>query len=249
MEPTFSEPAEGADGMGNIGLTDNSYGPDSSSAAGFMKAIRGAIAARLGLSNDKDSVVLPLSDPTWAETRLGGRLGLPSTELFVLPSRRACDDMLDVYWNQVHVLYPFLDKSRFMQVYQALWTGERETVSDRAIYCIVNCIFAICCQVTKKDAPDEKEMSAHIFFCRAKELLQVDLIGGAGLNLIQGLLLMGQYLQSTEWPHRCWVVVGLAIRVAQGLGINIPGTSSNLTTQKEREMARRVWHGCVFMDR
>lgn len=235
--------------MGNIGLTDSSYEPESSSAASFMRTIREAVATRLYMSSNEIPLALPARGPSWADEALSNRSGLPSAELFVLPSRRACDEMLDVYWDQIHVLYPFLHRPRFLQNYQALWTGQRDAVSDRSIYSILNIIFALCCQVTRKEAPREKETLAGIYFGRAKELLLVDLIGGGSLALIQTLLLMGQYLQSTEWPHRCWVVIGLAIRVAQGLGLNLPKTSSRLKQQQDREMVRRLWHGCIFMDR
>jgi hypothetical protein len=57
---------------------------------------------------------------------------------------------------------------------------------------------------------------------------------------------MGGFLQSTNRPNRCWNVVGMAIRIAQGLGLHVESTGGDLV---ERETRRRIWWGCVLMDR
>ena len=118
-----------------------------------------------------------------------------------------------------------------------------------ADYCILNIIFALTCRVTKTRAIEKQEAFSDVFFQRALQLLQLDMIDAGSSTLLQALLLLGQYLQSSEWPHRCWAVVGLAIRVAQGLGMHILGTSRRFKNHRDRELARRLWHSCVFMDR
>lgn len=45
------------------------------------------------------------------------------------------------------------------------------------------------------------------------------------------------------------MLVELAIRIAQDLGLDLPQTSRRLEIQRDQEMARRIWHGCVMMDR
>ncbi|KIX99976.1 uncharacterized protein Z520_04614 [Fonsecaea multimorphosa CBS 102226] len=169
-------------------------------------------------------------------------------ELFVLPPRRVADDMMEKYWNEVYLLYPFLMRERFMPAYQRIWTGADRETDQRLLYCILNLIFAICCQISKRESPSEKAAAAEVFYKRASNLLQVNLISSGSLELVQALLLMGQYLQSTEWPHRCWVAIGLAIRISQGSGLHLRRTTMNVA-QIDRELARRAWHGCVFMDR
>ncbi|EXJ56366.1 uncharacterized protein A1O5_12633 [Cladophialophora psammophila CBS 110553] len=169
-------------------------------------------------------------------------------ELFVLPPRHVADDMMEMYWNEVYLLYPFLQRERFMPAYQKIWTGEDRETDQRLLYCILNLIFAICCQISKKESPREKAAAADVFYKRALHLLQVNVIGSGSVELVQALLIMGQYLQSTDWPHRCWVVIGLAIRISQGSGLHLRRTTANVP-QIDRELARRLWHGCVFMDR
>ena len=236
------------DGMGNIGATEQSYPDGSSSAASFMKQIRSAMAARLPLASSqplrssfRNNQAMSLLDPKESQQ-------IHITQLFALPSRRAADNMMRVYWNEVHTLYPFLLPTGFMQSYQQIWDGEEQEVGRSLLYCILNLIFAICCQVTKRDSPEESAIAANMFYKRAEQLVRLNLIGEGSIELVQSLLLMGQYLQSTEWPHRCWVVIGLAIRVSQGLGLHLPNTTKGFGYM-DRELARRLWHGCVFMDR
>ncbi|KAJ9493819.1 hypothetical protein H2202_010674 [Exophiala xenobiotica] len=235
-------PKDGVDGMGTIGVTENSYGEGNSSVASFVKQVKDAVASRLSLPRQE------ATDPPWRDPRIAQHRH-SAAESFVLPPRRAADQMMDIYWNEVHVLYPFLHRPRFTKMYHSLWTGEADKVTDHLIYCILNTIFAITCQIHKRYSPEEKTADAEIYIQRATRLLQVDVLAGASIELIQALLLMGQYLQSTELPRSCWTVTGLAIRTAQGLGLHLPRTSANLERQQERETARRLWHGCVFMDR
>lgn len=243
------ERGEGVDGMGNIGITENSYSEESSSTASFMKQVKAATAARLSSCSRRvpTTAFLHETPPPWMDPRLSQH-GQSVAELFVLPPRRIADQMMDVYWKEVHILYPLLVRNRFEVAYQRVWSGEDHEGGQKLIYCTLNLIFAITCQVTKREAPKEKAAAGDIFYRRASQLLQFNVIGGASLELIQSLLLMGQYLQSTEWPHRCWVVVGLAIRIGQGLGLYLPRTTKGLP-QQDRELALRLWHGCVFMDR
>ncbi len=218
------------DGMG---IVESSYAEGSSSVASFMSQVKDAVASRLSLSTQLDA-----APDCWTMERSRQS----TAEVFVLPSRTAADAMMDIYWNEVHVLYPFLHRPRFMQEYSALWSGKRN--SDDLIYCILNTIFAITCQLYKRLSPAERSVDCRIYFGRATKLLRFDVIATGSLELIQALLLIGQYLQSTELPHSCWMVTGLAIRSAQGLGLHIPKASE---TQQDQETARRIWHGCVFM--
>ena len=61
------------------------------------------------------------------------------------------------------------------------------------------------------------------------------------LQLIQVLLLSAEFLQSTDEPHQCWVAVGIAIRVAQSLGLRLNSTSEESQySQQAVELLRRV---------
>lgn len=107
-------------------------------------------------------------------------------------------------------------------------------------------MFALGCQLSPEIGETEREPAADIFFQRSKKLLHFDILEEGNLKVVQALLLMGQYLQCTKMPGRCWIVVGLAIRLAQGLGLHLDRIEKN---QLERELHKRLWGGCIILDR
>ena len=228
--------------MGNVGIVSGTDGRSGSSAAGFVKQINDAIAARVSLPSHRSGVT------AWEEWRVL-QPGQSAAELFMLPSRKAADNIMEIYWDRIHNLYPFLCRPRFTSVYENLWSGESECIAESAKYCLLNSIFALSCQVTKKSRGDEKDAAADYYARRAIQLLQVNAIGAGSIELVQALLHMALYMQSTESPNTCWVLTGLAIRISQSLGLHLPWTSSGQKHQQDRELIRRLWHGCVFLDR
>ncbi|KAG2412987.1 hypothetical protein HFD88_010546 [Aspergillus terreus] len=107
-------------------------------------------------------------------------------------------------------------------------------------------IFALGCHFA--DIPDhEREAVAHTFFVRAKKFIGLDMLDIRTVGTVQTLLLTVLFLQSTPYPHRCWQSIGVACRLAQGLGLHEaqPDESQH---PLEREIHRRTWHGCVMMD-
>lgn len=70
-----------------------------------------------------------------------------------------------------------------------------------------------------------------------------------GLSLeVQYLLLMGQYLQGTQKSVEAWAVHGLAVKAAFQLGLH-SSEASQAFPPLEREIRKRVWFGCVVLDR
>jgi hypothetical protein len=188
---------------------------------------------------------------------------LDDLEDFILPARSVADHLLDCYFTWVDTLYPYLHRPSFMATYEQLWTargipnsgGEFEMglpdrkVPDKTFRCILNLVFAFGCQFSPAIPPSRRDSSSDVFFKRSRMLLHIDILGSGSILLVQALVLMGHYLQSTKFPNRCWNVSGMAIRVAQGLGMHLDSTSANGKSVVEREMWRRTWHGCILLDR
>ncbi|EXJ66448.1 uncharacterized protein A1O5_10600 [Cladophialophora psammophila CBS 110553] len=167
---------------------------------------------------------------------------------YVLPPRRRADTLISVYWKYVHVLYPYLDKIQVQEDYEKLWKGDDGTIEDERSYmCLLNTIFALSSQLDESTPVEERERFAHTYYTRARNLL--DIVEGGSVRSVQSFLLLGQYFQSTNEPHPCWMFVGLGIRTAQSLGLHLPETSERAADIRTRELLRRVWHGCILMDR
>ncbi|KAH2074078.1 hypothetical protein KXW40_001995 [Aspergillus fumigatus] len=220
----------------------------SSSATSFMRQIKTAVEKRVGSPDRRTSESIlgtaPQSSPLFNRTK---RPSIISN--YVLPPRKTADNLMDVYWGFVFPLYPLVDSIQLRAEYSKLWTGETLDSDENMLMCTFNVIFALACQLADFIPPNEREASADAFFSRAKDLLHFNLWHGGSAALIQCLLLMAQYLQSTDSAHQCWIVTGLAIRNAQSLGLHLPQTIARLPSFQEQQLARKIWHGCVLMDR
>ncbi|KAJ5050299.1 hypothetical protein NUH16_008839 [Penicillium rubens] len=159
------------------------------------------------------------------------------------------DSLMEVYWECVFPLYPFLVPAEMKTEYAKIWTGDSLEYDENMLMCTLNVIFALASQLADFVPPKEREASADAFFSRAKGLFQFNLWDTGSAGLIQCLLLMAQYLQSTDSAHQCWIVTGLAIRNAQSLGLHLPQNIARLQSFQEQQLARKIWHGCILMDR
>ncbi|KAI7849795.1 fungal-specific transcription factor domain-containing protein [Circinella umbellata] len=241
-------------GENHGGDNDNRQGYfGSSSAMSFMREVREVIGKKTTLSPDENrSYGSPSRRLSQSQIR-----SYSVCHDYVLPPRKVADSLVRSYWTFVHTLYPFLHKPGFMRTYSKLWDHESE--GDPLFHCILNLVFALGCQLSPDIGESEREPTSDVFFQRSKKLLHFDILDEGNIKVVQALLLMGQYLQCTKMPGRCWIVVGLATRVAQGLGLHRDGHNINngrhkthgngCTRQLERELRKRLWGGCLVLDR
>lgn len=179
---------------------------------------------------------------------------------FHLPPRHAADHLIDLYWNRVQCLYPYVHWPTFLESYNRLWMSDAEIkesppltgvglggpqCSPRVFYCALNVMFALAVQFSDASA-QEKRDRAQPFARRARHLLRIDYLDHGDISLVQALLIMAHYLQSTNLPTRCWHVAGLALRMAQGLGLHLDIELDKSPLSKE--MRKRVWFGCICLD-
>ncbi|KAF5646384.1 benzoate 4-monooxygenase [Fusarium sp. NRRL 52700] len=176
-------------------------------------------------------------------------------ETLFLPPRRIADDFVQAYWKFLHPILPILHRPTFMGLYDRLWmeddatgSGQICNVDDAVFFSTLNIVLAIGCQFSEQMEPTRQLTMASKLYQRSKALLADELLDHPNLALVQLLLLTGVYLQSTEYANRCWNIVGSAIRSAQSIGLHLDRKRSS-TNQLERELERRVWHACVFLDR
>ena len=171
---------------------------------------------------------------------------------FVLPPRRTANLLLEIHWNRSQIIFPWVDRIRFMKQYEALWSDHEDLapfLDEQVFYCILNIIFALSYKIDPNTDPEEQERLSDAHFSRAQSLLSFNLLEISHIGMVQALLLLAQYLQSTNMPRQCFQCVSLAIWIAQDIGLNMPETILPFQSQHEREIARRLWHGCILMDR
>ncbi|KAI0534430.1 fungal-specific transcription factor domain-containing protein [Xylaria digitata] len=193
-----------------------------------------------------------------------GYLGQAYSENFNLPPHSLADHLLDRFWEKVYNLYLVFDRSAFERGYRDLWKAQGEQSNLESFpniglggspdggghpmlfHCALNTIFAI--GVSFSDIPPAaKDAATATFFQKAKSFIGLDLLDFNNIGLVQVLLLVTIFLQSTRYPSRCWNAIGIACRVALGLGLHI-NTPRRQRSPLEIEISRRTWQGCVILD-
>jgi hypothetical protein len=157
---------------------------------------------------------------------------------------------MDIYWRHAWIIFPFIDEVQVVECYDSLWTGGNVHLFDqRVFHCILNLAFALACKLDPAVPSEERESSSLAYFTRARDLLHLDLLDISDFQLVQALLMMSQYLQSTKMPRQCFQAVGLAIWIAQDLGLHLPSTALAIEDDQQRSLVKRIWQSCVLMDR
>ncbi|PVH83482.1 hypothetical protein DL98DRAFT_454524 [Cadophora sp. DSE1049] len=220
----------------------------NSCASSFMQQLKSAVNTQVQIPRSHEQPMQTHSVSTSLHRPASGaaRVRLDYT----LPARRLADSLMKTYWELIHPLYPFLDEKFMHKAYTTMWLGDSPDPEDPILIATLNTIFASACQLAEDIDCAERSASATTFFTRAQDLLHDNLWTVGTIQTVQCLLIMGQYLQSTSNAHQCWMVIGHAIRVAQGLGLHLPQSNAyeNRSVQ-DSELTRRVWHGCILMDR
>lgn len=227
-----------------------SRGIDSNNAVGEINA---AVATRLGPPSEARPSLVATTDVPF----FGAVLRDPSTGSsaqnggHILPPRKEADHLLEIYWQYIHPLEPFVYKESFLRSYHHLFSGNLPKSDQEIFLSTLNAVFALSTQVQASVKPKVRDHTSETYFYRAWDLLRPErLIWEPGsLNIVQCLLLVSRYLQCTNNPHRTWIVVGLAVRMAQSLELDIAGPTSAEADKDDLDMRQHVWNCCVFMDR
>ncbi|RGP67583.1 transcription activator acu-15 [Fusarium sporotrichioides] len=242
--------------MGATTLTQNCQEDDffgQSSVHSLLREVSHSQSRNLASSRDR-------TQKSTSVSVLGFSAAALCSPDFALPPRHVADRILDLYFNSVHIFYPWTHSVSFKKRYESLWesrdypgpeTGDSgdiglggERCSESSFFCALNAMFALGCEFS--DFP-QKEAASATFSSRMKSLLQMDILDKGDLSHVQALLLAAQFAISSEYPTRCYNIVGLACRIAVGLGLH-KERHADKRSNLENEVRRRVWYGCLQME-
>lgn len=255
--PTENAPANltQSDGASHQNEDETIYGPSSNIS--FIRQVT------LAADTNKATGPNPGETRDKAENSTPTVLGFSTTESkspdalsepLMLPERWLADNLVNVFWEFVHPVFPILHRSSFVASYEALWqptrgSGQKRDFKDVVFHATLSIVLALGAQRTEQVSVAEQLQLADKFYRQSVKFVSVDTLDHSSLQVVQLLLLRGVYLHYTQYADRCWNTVGVALRVAQGLGLHAQGDKSNADNQLQREMRRRVWHCCLTMDR
>jgi hypothetical protein len=119
---------------------------------------------------------------------------------------------------------------------------------NATFHATVNIICALGCLLGADESQTFNASRATSFYERTRSLVPLDCFDHPTLADVQLLLLVVQYPTFTVYTNRAYQTLAVAIRIAQGLGLDRDAYSS-LQNEVEQEMARCVWHLCLIFER
>lgn len=223
-----------------------------SSSIVFTEQIQAAIDARSGATVQAQSpIAMPMVDVPLFPSHQDDAVidGLADGMEYELPPRKQADYLVHTYWSLVDPLFPVLSRPRFMHSYGSFVAGTMVNTNERIFVTTLNVIFALSIQLQESLVSHQRERLSGKYFQRAQDLLRLPVWETGSIDLIQCLLILSQYLQCTNKPHQTWMVVGSAVRIAQGLGLHLPEIWTTSFDDESVALKRRVWQACIMMDR
>ncbi|KAL7894090.1 fungal-specific transcription factor domain-containing protein [Trichoderma sp. SZMC 28014] len=253
------------DGMGAMKFTNEEdcgfFGPSSNIA--FMRYISRAIlqaksgdelADVLTPTDQRHSGIVnvsksrpPSPEPTPGKTN--NLMRDAGVNIYALPSEERTWSLIQQYFHKTGQLLPFIHEPSFCKTYLQM-KNERFRAVRRTWLGLLNIILAIAASLSAKDdiPVDKRIQESDIYYQRANGLCDRDSKRNASLEMVQYLLILGQYLQGTQKSVQAWTTHGLAISAAYQLGLHSPDTNRGLSPL-EREIRKRTWYGCILLDR
>jgi transcriptional regulatory protein GAL4 len=224
-----SEAALGLDGMASLSFQDEK--------PGYLGLASGAALLHL--------IQCYTSDPFASMPSLHHATAVPNNQL--VRNQAAVDFNREIsshkvaryisdYFNTYHISYPLVHQGLFMAQYNEI--VPRPKNGWMVLMYVVAAIGAFMAATT----PNDDDL---VLFHRARSYLSVEMLEIGNLTLVQSLTLISNYLQKRDRPNSGYNYLGLALRMAFGLGLHkeFPNWKSSLL---HMEMRRRTWW-CLYI--
>ncbi|KAJ5122030.1 hypothetical protein N7448_003160 [Penicillium atrosanguineum] len=140
------------------------------------------------------------------------------------------------YFSEYHISYPLVHQGLFMAQYHEI--VPRPKYGWTVLMYMVAALGAF----MSATAPNDDDL---VLYQCARSHLSLEILEVGSLTLVQSLSLISNYLQKRDRPNSSHNYLGLAVRMAYGLGLHKdhPNTEGNLLY---REIRRRTWW-CLFI--
>lgn len=208
--------------------------PVSEKEAGYLGVASGA--ALLRIMEPKKIRRNSRSRPHRTSTSSSATLGLLSAPD---PNRHISDAMIDAYFRRYHLSYPIIHEATFRAQYAEVIPQPHGKCWQILAYTVA----AIGVYTSSDTASNSLDLD---LFAHARSMLSFDHLELGNLTLVQALTLISNYQQKRDKPNSGYNYLGLAVRMATGLGLHKEFTGWKISPL-QMEIRRRVWWSlCVF---
>lgn len=155
------------------------------------------------------------------------------------PNRHISDAMIDAYFRRYHLSYPIIHEATFRAQYAEVIPQPHGKCWQILAYSVA----AIGVYTSSDTARNNLDLD---LFAHARSMLSFDHLEVGNLTLVQALTLISNYQQKRDKPNSGYNYLGLAVRMATGLGLHKEFTGWKISPL-QMEIRRRVWWSlCVF---
>ncbi|KAF4335485.1 C6 transcription factor [Fusarium beomiforme] len=138
--------------------------------------------------------------------------------------------LIDAYFLFYNVSYPILHERTFRQ--KAASRGLRKGRSSW------NIIYYLVLAIGHWISTSDKHHAGSRFYTAARNSLSIHMLESGSLETIQALLLMGNYLQKMDKPNTGYQFIGIAYKMALGLGLHRESSEleDNFGVERRRQL-------------
>lgn len=154
------------------------------------------------------------------------------------PNRQIADIMIDAYFKLFHLSYPIIHEPTFRAQFSEVIP--RPHGDSWLVLAYVVAAIGVWSSAKTSDNLDLQ------LFAQARSILTFNFLELGNLTLVQALTLTSNYQQKRDRPNSAYNYLGLAVRMAMGLGLHKEFQGWNISPLN-MEIRRRVWWSlCVF---
>lgn len=224
LSPNPNDPDDAAlDGMASLSVSEKE--------GGYLGVASGAAFIRLLEPNMKRRTI-PQTRSRPSMTTYPSLVQQPN------PNRQIADIMIDAYFKLFHLSYPILHEPTFRAQFSEVIP--RPHGDSWLVLAYVVAAMGVWSSAKTSDNLDLQ------LFSQARSILTFNFLELGNLTLVQALTLTSNYQQKRDRPNSAYNYLGLAVRMAMGLGLHKEFQGWNISPLN-MEIRRRVWWSlCVF---
>ncbi|KAF3009378.1 hypothetical protein E8E14_008079 [Neopestalotiopsis sp. 37M] len=214
------------DGMGAFSTSESGY-LGSSSGSSLLQEIAALLPTVLAGASTS------LASPSQPSPSVNGEFDRPN-----LASSAVANLFIDAYFLFYNTSYPIIHEKTFRRKAASDWRRTKRRSTWSIVYYMV---LAIGHWVS---ATDHTTVQAHSpFYSAARSRMSISMLESGTIETLQAFLLMGNYLQKRDRPNTAYNLIGIAYRIAFGLGLHreIPNAADSMIYERRRQLFWTVY--------
>lgn len=223
FSPDVNDPDDAAlDGMASLTVSEKE--------GGYLGVASGAAFIRLLEPSMRRRNIQTRSRPSMTS--------YPSLTMQPNPNRQIADIMIDAYFKLFHLNYPIIHEPTFRAQFSEIIPRPHGDP-----WLVLAYVVAAIGVWSSAKTSDNLDLT---LFAQARSILSFNFLELGNLTLVQALTLTSNYQQKRDRPNSAYNYLGLAVRMAMGLGLHKEFQGWNISPLN-MEIRRRVWWSlCVF---